>query len=55
MHKLFIGNLRNNRNLLHKNFSTLIIPEINNGKIHSSVLNLAKAATQLDDDVIIIL
>jgi hypothetical protein len=51
MQKLFVGTLRNNRNLLHKNFSTLIVPEISNGKIHSSVLNLTKAASQLDNDV----
>ena len=52
MQKLFIGFLKNNRvNLLNKNFSTLIVPEIFNGKIHSSVLNLTKAAAQLDKDV----
>jgi len=51
MQKLFVGILRKDRNLLHKNFSTLIIPEISNGKIHSSVLNLTNAASQLDDDV----
>ena len=56
MQKLFVGALRNNRlNILHKNFSTLIIPEISNGKIHSSILNLTKAASQLDKDVIVLL
>lgn len=56
MQKLFVGALRSNRvSLLHKNFSTLVIPEISNGKIHPSVLNLTKAASQLDKDVLIIL
>ncbi len=55
MQKLFAGALRTNKlNFLHKNFSTLIIPEISNGKIHPSVLNLTKAASQLDKDVFII-
>lgn len=47
-----------NRNLIFRgvfnnkmNFSTLILPEISNGKIHPSVLNLAKAAKEIDDDV----
>ncbi len=56
MQKLFYEGLKNNivksRNLLSKNFSTLIVPEISNGKIHGSILNLTKAATQLDNDVI---
>ncbi len=29
------------------NFSTLIVPQINNGKIHSSILNMTTAANQL--------
>jgi hypothetical protein len=33
------------------NFSTLIVPEISNNKIHSSSFNLVTAAKQLDDDV----
>ncbi len=33
------------------NFSTLIVPEIINNKIHASTLNLVTAAKQLDDDV----
>ncbi len=33
------------------NFSTLIVPEIVNNKIHSSTFNLITAAKQLDDDV----
>jgi len=59
MQKLFIGSLKQNRKnlknlIIKKNFSTLIIPEISNGKIHSSVLNLTKAASHLDNDVIFI-
>ncbi len=57
MQKFFVaaGTLRNNRlKIMQKNFSTLIIPEISNGKVHTSVLNLTKAATQLDKDVYII-
>jgi hypothetical protein len=38
-------------NKANKNFSTLIIPEISNGKIHSSIFNLTKAASELDNDV----
>lgn len=39
----------------NKNFSTLIVPEISNGKIHPSVLNLAKAASELDSDIHLLL
>jgi len=55
MQKYFLGTIKqtkyNINNLLQRNFSTLIIPEISNGKINSSVLNLTKAASQLDKDV----
>ena len=38
-------------NHINKHFSTLIVPEILNGKIHQSILNLTTAASQLDKDV----
>lgn len=39
------------RYIPNKFFSTLIVPEISNGKIHSSSLNITTAASQLDKDV----
>ena len=51
--KNFINNTKGKiiSNKTTKNFSTLIIPEISNGKIHSSIFNLTKAASELDTDV----
>ena len=54
MQKLFSKNIKLNKNytnICKSKFSTLIVPEIIEGKIHSSVLNLTTAATQLDKDV----
>ena len=55
MQKLFVGSIKSNKlnlnNFINKNFATLIVPEILNGKIHASILNLTKAASQLDKDV----
>lgn len=55
MQKFFLAAIKQTRyNInyrIQRNFSTLIIPEISNGKINSSVLNLTKAASQLDKDV----
>ena len=49
--KNFANNLgrSNVANFKKMNFSTLILPEISNGKIHASVFNLAKAASELDN------
>ena len=43
------------KNYKIKHFSTLIIPEIVENKVHQSVNNINTAANQLDDDVIIII
>ena len=45
MLKLFFKKISN------RNFSTLIIPEIVNNKLHPSIYNLVTAAKNLDEDV----
>ena len=44
--------LKNNlKKLSNRNFSTLIVPEIVNNKLHPSIYNLVTAAKNIDEDV----